>query len=186
MGEPLAVPAGDMKPRKVSLRRIEAADWPIVHSWASLPEFSKYQPWGPNTEEQSREFVAKAVAAWEAEPQTRYSYIALADGKPIGGGEVQVRDALHRHGEIGYGLHPSVWRQGYGTALARALVAVGFDMLHFHRITATCHPDNAGSAAVLKRAGFRYEGRMREVLLTRSGWRDSLVFGLLENWPVPR
>lgn len=185
MDESAAEPTG-RKVKKVGLRRIESADWVAVHGWASMAESCVYQPWGPNTEAETQEFVARAVAAWDARPQVRYVYLALADGRTVGSGEVLVRNAEHRHGEIAYGVHPSLWGQGYGTALARALAAVGFQQLGFHRITATCDPRNVGSARVLEHAGFRYEGRMRETLLLRDGWRDSSVYSLLETSPAPR
>ncbi|WP_034272189.1 GNAT family N-acetyltransferase [Actinospica robiniae] len=167
--------------KHVTLRPIEAADWPAVHEWASLPETCRFQPWGPNTEDETRAFVAAAAATGDARPQTRYSYLALTDGRVIGAGEVKVRNAEHRHGEISYILHPSVWRQGYGTALARALLGVGFDELGFHRMMATCDPRNLGSAGVLTNAGLVYEGRMREALLLDSGWRDSSFYSILES-----
>jgi RimJ/RimL family protein N-acetyltransferase len=167
--------------KQVTLRRIEASDWAVVHTWASLPESSRFQPWGPNTQDETRAFVAGAAAAWDVRPQTRYVYLALADGQVIGMGEVNVRNAEHRHGEISYSLHPSVWRQGYGTALARALLGVGFGELGFHRMMATCDPRNLGSAGVLTNAGFVYEGRMRETLLLEDGWRDSSFYSILES-----
>lgn len=172
--------------KHVTLRRIEASDWPVVHTWASRVEACRFQPWGPNTEDETRAFVAAAAAAWDVRPQTRYSYLALADGQTIGAGEVDVRNAAHRHGEISYVLHPSFWRQGYGTALARALLNVGFDELGFHRMMATCDPRNLGSAGVLVNAGLVYEGRMRETLLLDSGWRDSSFYSVLESEWRPR
>lgn len=172
--------------KNLTLRRIEASDWPTVHTWASLPESCRYQPWGPNSEDETRDFVAAAAIAWGIRPQTRYVYLTLADEQPIGLGEISVRSAEHRHGEIGYGLHPSVWRRGYGTALARALVDIGFGELGFHRIMATCDPRNLGSAGVLVKSGFVYEGRMREALLLRNGWRDSSLYSVLENEWAPR
>jgi len=52
---------------------------------------------------------------------------------------------------------------GYATEAARAIVAFGFDTLGLHRIAATCVADNAASAHVLEKIGFRREGRLREV-----------------------
>lgn len=41
----------------IYLREIVEEDWQTVHSYASIPAVSQYQTWGPNTEEQSREYV---------------------------------------------------------------------------------------------------------------------------------
>ncbi|KLL10635.1 hypothetical protein FrCorBMG51_16775 [Protofrankia coriariae] len=45
-------------------------------------------------------------------------------------------------------------------------------------------PDNAASVAVVKRAGFSYEGRIRDHVHTNGVWRDSLLYSVLEHeWP---
>jgi ribosomal-protein-alanine N-acetyltransferase len=79
---------------KLTLRPIEAADWPAVNTWARLPEFSRYQPFEPSTEDQSRDFVAAAAAAWSETPQTRFAYLACVDGEPAGVGEIRVHNEI--------------------------------------------------------------------------------------------
>lgn len=165
----------------VTLRRLEAADWPAVHSWGRLPEFCRFQPWGPDTEEGSREFTATAAAAWAENPQKRFSYLVCVEGRPIGVGELMVRQQRHRHGEIAYGLHPDLWGRGFGTAMGRELLRIGFAELGLHRICATCDPRNLGSAGVLRRLGMTYEGRLRHTMLIRDGWRDSDMYSILED-----
>lgn len=166
----------------VSLRPIRAEDWPSVYSWGSLLEFCRYQPWGPDTQEEARAFAEAAAGAWSQSPQTRYSYLAcLEDGRPIGTGEVLVRQASQRHGEISYGLHPDHWGRGLGTAIGRELLRIGFAELGFHRVCGTCDPRNVGSANVLRKLGMTYEGRLRDMMLIRDGWRDSEIFSILED-----
>ena len=165
----------------VILRPLEAADSAAVHAWAQQAEFCRFQSWGPNTEADTHAFVAEAVAAWSQNPQTRYVYIASVEGEPIGSGELIVRHARFRQGEIAYGLHPDLWGRGFGTALGGELLRIGFDGLGLHRIRATCDPRNLGSAGVLRRLGMTYEGRQRHTMLIRDGWRDSEMFSLLED-----
>lgn len=165
----------------VTLRRLEAADWAAVHAWAQSAEFCRYQPWGPNTEADTRAFVAAAVGAWSQSPQTRYVYVASVAGELIGSGELVVHQPRFRQGEISYGLRPDCWGRGLGTALGRELLRIGFDEVGLHRIRATCDPRNLGSAGVLRRLGMTYEGRQRHTMLIRDGWRDSEMFSLLED-----
>ena len=165
----------------VRLRPVEATDWQAVHTWGSLPEFCRYQPWGPNTSEQSRTFVETAVAAWSQNPQTRYVYVAYIDERAVGMGELRVRESEHRQGEISYGLHPQWWGRGLGTMLGRELLRIGFEYLSLHRVYATCDPRNLGSAGVIRRLGMAYEGRLRHTLLIRDGWRDSDIYSVLES-----
>jgi ribosomal-protein-alanine N-acetyltransferase len=81
-------------------------------------------------------------------------------------------------------------RQGYATETAQRLLRFGFATLGLHRIIGQCDPRNTASARVLERIGMRYEGHLRDTMLIRDGWRDSLIYSLLEQeWailhPVP-
>ncbi|MGF1426243.1 GNAT family N-acetyltransferase [Kitasatospora sp. LaBMicrA B282] len=165
----------------VTLHRIEPADWTAVHSWAARPEVCRHQPWGPNTEEQSRQFVEQAVAAWAADPQERYAFLARLGPVPVGMGELLVRSRRARQGEIAYLVHPDHWGAGIATAIGRLLLAHGFDRLGLHRVFGTCDPRNVGSARVLRKLGLVHEGRLRDADLLRDGWRDTEVFGILEE-----
>jgi RimJ/RimL family protein N-acetyltransferase len=167
----------------LTLRPPTAGDWVAVHSWGSRPEFSRYQPWEPNTEEQSRAFVRAALEDWSRTPRDRWVYLACQEGQPVGVGELKLRSRSHRRGEIAYGVHPDLWGRGLATAIGRELLAVGFGQLGLHRIYGTCDPRNLGSARVLRKLGITYEGRLRHTLLLRDGWRDSDMFSILdEEW----
>lgn len=47
------------------------------------------------------------------------------------------------------------------------------------RIFATCRPENAASISILKKIGMRQERRLRNNVLIRGEWRDTLIFELL-------
>ncbi|QWZ07146.1 GNAT family N-acetyltransferase [Nocardioides panacis] len=163
----------------VELRPVEERDWRAVHGWASREEVCRYQGWGPNTEEQTRAFVEQAVAAADERPRNRFVYVVTCDGEVVGSCELNLRG--DGQGEIGYGLHPEHWGRGLATAAARLLLELCFTDLRLHRVFATCDPRNLASGRVLRRLGMTHEGRLREVLLIRDGWRDSDVYGLLAH-----
>ena len=166
---------------QVALRRLVFDDWRAVHTWAAMPETCRFQPWGPNTEEQTQAFVRAAVEAWSVRPQSRFAYIASLDGEPVGMGELRVRSMANRQGEISYVVHPRMWGRGVGTAIGRGLLSAGFEQLALHRIYATCDPRNLASGRVLRKLGMAFEGRHRETTLIRDGWRDSEVYSILER-----
>ncbi len=173
--------------QRILLRELRREDWPAIHAYASRSEVCRFQPWGPNTPDETQAFVGEAVASAEALPRRRYALaIALAPtlaraGTVIGLAELNVRDARSAVGELAYVLQPEDWGQGYATEAANALLRFGFERLHLHRIYATCDPRNVASARVLEKLGMKYEGRLREALLIRDGWRDSLVYAILES-----
>ncbi|GAA5028822.1 GNAT family protein [Streptomyces siamensis] len=163
------------------MSKIGLADWRAVHSWASDARACRFQTWGPNSEAQTRAFVTDAVDAWAHTPQQRFSYAARVEGDVVGMGELHVRSRGQRQGEITYVVHPQVWGQGLGTAIANELLTRGFEELDLHRIYATCDPRNRGSARVLVKIGMTWEGRLRHTALIRDGWRDSEMFSIVED-----
>ena len=159
----------------VSLRPLGLDDTAAVHRWACLPESCRYQAWGPNTYEQTLEYVRAAVAA----PPERLVFVVLVDGEVQGSAELKLHGPST--GEIAYAVHPRVWGQGIATAAARELLRMGFKEHGRHRIFGTCDPRNVASAAVLSKIGMRYEGRMRGTAYIRDGWRDSDLYAILAD-----
>jgi RimJ/RimL family protein N-acetyltransferase len=157
----------------VSLRPLTLADTDAVHSWASLPESCRYQGWGPNTIEETRAFVERALAAGP----DRLIFAILVAGEVVGTAELRL--AGPTTGELAYLVHPRHWGRGIATAAALALLRMGFGEHRRHRIFATCDPRNVASAAVLRKIGMRYEGRLRATEYIRDGWRDSDLYAIL-------
>jgi len=176
------------QPFRIRLRDLVFHDWPDVHLWGSRPEACRYEAWGPNTPEETRAFVSAAVQANQAVPRVRYAFAVTLPDAPrvIGIGELRVRDEKLRLADIGYVLHPDFWGHGLGTELGRALVSFGFETLKLHRIAATCDPRNLGSGRILQKSGMSYEGRLRQELWIRDGWRDRDLYAILDDeWSPP-
>jgi RimJ/RimL family protein N-acetyltransferase len=168
---------------RLILRELVVEDWPAVHDYARRAEACRYQPWGPNTPDESRAFVEAAVASSASPARARYALaLTLASpGRLIGVGELNVRSVPFRTGEISYIVHPDLWGQGFATEAAAALLRFGFDDLGLHRIYATCDPRNVASGRVLQKCGLAHEGRRRHDMLLRDGWRDSDLYAILED-----
>ncbi len=164
---------------KIALRPFQPGDWPRIHEWAGLEVACRYQPWGPNTKPETEAFVAAAVASWTAEPRRRFAWVATHPVTGVLGiGELNIRHALWKRGEISYSVHPDYWGQGIASEIARLLCRFAFEEQDLERVEATCDPRNSASAAVLKRIGMTYEGTLRRTVLIRTGWRDSKMHSL--------
>lgn len=165
----------------LQLRPIRESDAARIHEWASNPLACRYQPWGPNTEAETADFVRLAVEAWSARPQTRWVWAVVdQDGAVDGIGEVTHRTT--GRAEIAYAVHVDHWGQGIGTAIGRLLTHWAFAYLSdVERVEATCDPRNVGSEHVLRHVGMTYEGTLRHVMRIRDGWRDSKVFSILRD-----
>jgi RimJ/RimL family protein N-acetyltransferase len=176
-----------LKELDISLRELVFDDWKAVHEYASQEKACIYQPWGPNRENETKAYVSTIIQDAMEVPRTRFAFaVTVQDGsKVIGAGDINIRDVENRSGEISYIINPVYWGKGYATETAKQLLEFGFNILKLHRIYATCDPRNVASSRVLEKIGMKYEGRMREVLLIRDGWRDSSLYSILEDeWNI--
>lgn len=168
---------------RLHIREIEESDWADIHAYASDAETVQFLPFGPNTEEETREFVRKAITERQAVPRCVFELaITLReDRRVIGAIRIFVESEQHRQGHIGYILNRELWSQGYMIEAARATLGFGFKELGFHRIWTTCDTRNAGSMRVLEKIGMRREGVLLHHMSLRDGWRDSYLYAILED-----
>jgi RimJ/RimL family protein N-acetyltransferase len=181
----------DLKPwfplttERLLLREFREGDFDDVHAYASLPEVCRFMEWGPNTPEQTREFMDRNLAAQADWPRDGVS-LAMehqAEGRVIGSIRLTVSDRPNLTGDFGYTLGSPHWRRGYATEASRALIEVGFRTLGLHRLWADCDPENAGSWGVMEKLGMRREAHHLRDKLIKGEWRDSYVYAILaEEW----
>jgi RimJ/RimL family protein N-acetyltransferase len=166
---------------RLLLREFRATDHPAVHAYAGDAEVVRYMDWGPNDLDATARFLSEVGRDATAAARTSYGLAVVnrADGALIGCVAVHISSAVHRRGELGYVLARASWGQGFATEAASAVLRFGFDELGLHKVSATCDPDNAGSARVLSKIGMRAEGHLRDHLLIRGQWRDRLLFAAL-------
>jgi RimJ/RimL family protein N-acetyltransferase len=177
----------EIETERLRLREITQEDFQAVHEYASDPEVVKYMPFGPNTEEETREFISRNLKNQQERPRTEYGLgIILKDeGRFIGA--CGIHGVTEIQASIGYILARRYWGHGYATEAARALVDHAFSELGVHRVYASCDPRNHASIRVLEKVGMSLEGRLRENMIIQGEYRDSLVFGILvDEWRTNR
>jgi 8-oxo-dGTP diphosphatase len=86
----------------------------------------------------------------------------------VGGVGIRV-DRQARSGSLGYWVGRRFWGHGVATEAAGRLARWAFANLDLDRLIATVALDNAASAAVLKRIGFRETGTARKPFQARGG-----------------
>ena len=171
-------------PRLV-LRDFREADWEAVHAYAADAQVVRHMNWGPNSEADTKAFIAKAIALSQAQPRRSYQLAVVVKdtGLVIGGAVLRMLDRDPLSGEVGYTLNPLAWGNGYATELARALVRFGFQDLGLRRIWATCRPENSASYQVLRKVGLTFEEYLQNQKLVRGQWVDAFLCGLSrETW----
>lgn len=171
------------------LREFEQKDWGAVHAYASQEVVSRYQPWGPNAQEETQQYIKEILKQQLELPRTSFTFAVVwkKTGAVIGAGELSSIDTANQSGEIGYILHPDYWRRGIASEVALLLLQFGFEENRLHRIWASCDPQNTGSQKVLEKVGMAKEGLLRQNLRMNNGWRDSMIYSALkEEWKMTK
>lgn len=164
---------------RIVLREFSPTDRDAVHAYASDPEVTRFMHWGPNSEAETDEFLGNLLANAGEPAGLTLAVTVTAD--VLGAVSLNLVDEVHRRGSMGYVLARRCWGRGYATEAAGLVLRHAFDAWGLHRVEATCHPQNVASARVLEKIGLRYEGRMRDHMRYRDGWRDSLLFAALAS-----
>ena len=167
---------------RLLLRAPAAEDVTAFHDILSSPDVTRFSNW-PDA-------PAKAVA----ERAMRWMCRAYPSGKgcawmiedrdlKIVAGAIRYNWFVNKSkcGEIGYELHPDFWGKGLMTEAAAAVALCGHQFFKLNRIEAWTLPGNAGSDRVLEKAGFRYEGTLRQKARFKGAYHDFRMFGRLAN-----
>jgi [ribosomal protein S5]-alanine N-acetyltransferase len=165
------------------LREFNEADWPPMQEYASDPETVKYVIFGPNTEQETKDYLQKVLAQQKENPRQVYS-LAMSEqaGQTlIGNCTLTLQAPDNQTGELGYILNRRFWNRGYMTEAVRRMISCGFAELGLHRIYATCHPANTGSYRVMEKAGMRREGLLKSYRLIKGAWSDALLYAILQS-----
>ncbi|MFC1996561.1 GNAT family N-acetyltransferase, partial [Chloroflexota bacterium] len=168
---------------RLILREYTEADFQGVHMYAKDPETVRFMTWGPNSHQETRDFIELAISQQSIEPRRNYHFaVTLKENNHlVGGCGIHCHRMLHKSAEIGYCFNKQFWMQGYATETTGALLKFGFESMQMHRIIARCHPDNVGSERVMQKNGLRKEAHFVQELWQREQWRDSLLYAILDS-----
>ncbi|MCL2215735.1 MAG: GNAT family N-acetyltransferase [Defluviitaleaceae bacterium] len=183
-----------MKPletERLILRKFQESDFEAVHSYAADRENCIYMFWGPNSEDETREFIKMVMSNASQSPIKHYSYaITLkSTGELIGGCDLPLSG--DKEAEIGWLINRNFWRQGYAAEAARALLTLGFEELNLHRIFAKCDAENIASSRLMEKIGMRGEGLLFDVRPPHKNssrpHSDELLYAIVKDeWEIQK
>lgn len=177
-----------LQTNRLILREFREEDFLDVHAYSSNLENIKYMTWGPNTEEDTKNFIKECIKEKYKTPRLKYDFaIVLKEtNKVIGGCGIYINENEDTdEGMLGWILNKKYWKQGYMTEAAHELIRFGFTTLNLHRIYATCYGDNYGSYRVMENNNMRREAHFKKRRMLRNAnkriWGDELHYSILEE-----
>lgn len=167
---------------RLILRNYQFEDWEAVHLYASVPEFSQYEIWGPNSIDDTKIFVNQMIT--QAASKDRFLFnlaLCLKDGTFVGGCGIRRESQGSHIANLGWAISPAFQNQGYATEAARRLIDYGFQDLKLKVICATCDARNLASAKVMEKIGMTRVGLLKGEKIQKGFLRDTLRYEILSS-----
>lgn len=174
---------------KITTSRLILRNWQAkdAKDWSEITKQKEVVKWIYGVKYNSSIEKAKKVII-EDEKKTGAIYRAILEkssGKIIGSVWFIGIDEEHERkiAELGVLLRKEFWNKGYATEACKALINFGFKKLKFLKIIAKVNIENKTSEKMIKKLGFKFEGRLRKQILLRfkKKWCDELNYGLLKG-----
>jgi len=125
----------------------------------------------PSTIQDAREFLQRAVSE---RPEMKFC-VEIEDAA-VGGIGVHPGDVHRYRATVGYWLGEQFWGRGIMTEVLTAVTDFCFKNFPLHRISAEVFSNNPASSRVLEKAGFTFEGRLKNDVLKVGKLLDSLLY----------
>ena len=169
---------------RLILRRFEYSDIDsMLRNWIA-DEQTQWDYGEPSyeTPEAVRElFDKKYVVSYSRDDYYRWAVIEKKSKEYIGQIAYFSVDTENQHGEIEYVIGSSFQGKGYATEMTKAVIAFGFDKIHFNRIEIDCRTENEASRRVIEKCGLTYEGVFRDFFWRKDHFEGRRVYSVLKN-----
>lgn len=91
-------------------------------------------------------------------------------------------DWRNRNSEIGIMIgEKEYWDHGYGTESMKLMLSHGFNTLNLHRIWLRVYDKNQRGIKAYEKAGFVFEGRLREAHYQHGSYHDVIIMNVLKD-----
>ena len=133
----------------------------------------------PYTEQDGADYISAMLSADENET---FAFAITIDGKAIGSIGVFRQGNIHRQtAELGYCIAEEYWGKGIMTEAVKQICKYVFEKSDIIRIYAEPFAYNTASCRVLEKAGFQYEGTLRNNAIKNGKVIDMKMYSLLKT-----
>jgi RimJ/RimL family protein N-acetyltransferase len=169
---------------KLTLERCTVRPWRLDDAQSIASHANNRKIWlgvrdlfpHPYTIQDAHEFLQRAISE-----QPAMKFCIEIDGTAVGGIGVHPGQDVYRHtATVGYWLGEQFWRRGIMTEVVTAVTDLCFDNFPLRRISGEVFANNPASARVLEKAGFTFEGRLKNNVMKDGQVLDSLLYARIK------
>jgi [ribosomal protein S5]-alanine N-acetyltransferase len=110
---------------------------------------------------------------------TSWKMVEKVSGAKMGVISVYFYKPEHNKAELGFWLLPDYWNKGFASEALVAVIAYWKEEKALHRLEAFVEEGNHASSKLLERAGFLYEGTMRDCEIKDGRYISLLIYALI-------
>jgi ribosomal-protein-alanine N-acetyltransferase len=169
-----------LETERLVLRPFTLADAPEIFEYSSDPAVTDFLFWDPHKKlQETEEYLNWVLQQYETGEDSPWGIALRETDKIIGNIHLMDMDAKHCKAEVGFVLARAYHNQGIMTEALKAVLNFALGELGLNRVEGFCAVDNLASAAVMRKAGMKCEGRLREYLFQNGAFRDYYVYSML-------
>ncbi|HKN97691.1 MAG TPA: GNAT family N-acetyltransferase [Pseudonocardiaceae bacterium] len=159
----------------LALRPWRPDDASQVRAAFESPEIQRWHVRRMDSDAEAREWIARWPVRWAEEIAASWAIVDTATDRAVG--QVGMRDIslFDASADLSYWVLPEARGRGVAPRATLALTRWAFHTLRLHRLGLRHSTRNEASCRVAGKAGFAFEGTMRESVRHADGWHDMHV-----------
>ena len=168
---------------RLRLRPFVAEDAPLLAELAGAREIADTMISIPHpfSIAAARMAIAANAAGFQSGRSVHFAIESKGAAHLEGCAELRDIDTEHYQAELSFWIGKPAWGHGYASEAARAVVRFGFEDLCLNRIYANHMLRNPASGAVLRNAGMKHEGTLRERVKKWGVFEDVAIHAIIRS-----
>jgi len=168
---------------RLLLRRFTMEDVADAHhGWFSDPDVAMYMRWDAHMDiSQTEEFIAHWVANYEELNFYRWVITLKAADRAIGSIGFHIPDDYDAVADVSYALSKAHWGKGIVSEALAAVLRYALLDVGLNRVEAFHAVSNPASGKVMRKAGMRHEGFVRQKYRSHAGFEDCELYAILQE-----
>jgi ribosomal-protein-alanine N-acetyltransferase len=167
----------------IILEPVNLSELNSFHEYSMCSEIYEYLEFSPfQSISETRTYLQKLIDRSKS-PLAQYWFVRAKEyDKVIGSFGMHSLKEFRGSVEIGYGISPYYWGNGYFNEAAKLVIEYIFNNLDLHRVVARTSTSNKASIRGLEKLGFLTEGIMRDYYRRVNGqWFDAVLMAKLNS-----
>ncbi|RYF85239.1 MAG: N-acetyltransferase [Chitinophagaceae bacterium] len=169
----------ELTTERLSLQQVLPEDQQFIFEGLSHPQVIPFFGVSYDSFEATKKQMDWYAKAYEEDTGGPWKIIEKASGKKIGVIAYYFHKHEHRKAEIGFWLFPEYWNKGFITEAMQPVISYCKNEKNIHRLEAFVEEGNAASSKLLAKAGFQYEGKMKDCEIKNGKYISLLIYGLI-------